>query len=229
MSLAIEFFRLKSTACPKDDNGNPVPTNPGSFKYNNITSCGLVCSVEEGPFSPIRGGATNNIYVIPTPWLSFGAATLITAGCCIPAVLSMASMWSRIRWINWFRNYVGKDEEAETMDEVISGTNNATRRGMKRVDGGITFKQQVVESLVFGGVVLALIIVGEVNLFGKQAMFQTESLASIGRCIFSPISVASLLSDAVHVDYRTMVTFSWRPIRFSGISLPRFGWHGQRG
>jgi hypothetical protein len=38
-----------------------------------------------------------------------------------------------------------------------------------------------VEILVFGGAVLAILIIGESNLSSGQVLYQTEPMASIGR------------------------------------------------
>jgi hypothetical protein len=45
----------------------------------------LTCSETQGPFSPLRGGAANEIFVIPIPHrLTFNTAMLLAAGFCIP-------------------------------------------------------------------------------------------------------------------------------------------------
>jgi hypothetical protein len=49
----------------------------------------------------MRQRAQNNIYVVPAPEkLTFGTATLLAAACCIPAILSLVSMWNKILEIN---------------------------------------------------------------------------------------------------------------------------------
>ncbi len=79
----------------------------------------------------MRRGSADNIYVIPTPnVLSFGAATLVAAACCIPGVLSMVTTYQKILKTNWAKQ--AGDHDA---DEVIEGTNGATEKGMKNVNG----------------------------------------------------------------------------------------------
>ncbi|KAF3761636.1 hypothetical protein M406DRAFT_357810, partial [Cryphonectria parasitica EP155] len=90
LSLTVEFFRADPVSCRTDD-----------FKYGENGTCGLTCSTDKGPYSPLRGGSQNNIYVIQAPdILGFGTATLLAAACCIPAILSLVSMWNKILKLN---------------------------------------------------------------------------------------------------------------------------------
>src|ERR1700709_2739258 len=122
LGLTVEFFRIKTLDCTHDNTGNPVPLKASQFHYG--TTCGLTCSPEQGPFSPIRGGSANNIYVIPTPdKLPFDTATLLAAACCIPAILYLIFMWNKILEINWKSRFGNRDGD---VDELIDGTNGAT-------------------------------------------------------------------------------------------------------
>jgi hypothetical protein len=171
LSLTIEFFRLSSTQCKHDDNGNPVSPSAANFSYD--TMCGLICDTERGPFSPIRGGSANNIYVIPEPSkLTFSTATLLSAACCIPAILSLLSMWNRILQINWRVRFGGRFGQ-----EVDEDEDKAT---MRRADGFIRKWLRAVEIPLFFGAVLAILVIGERNFFSKQVFYQTEPMASIG-------------------------------------------------
>ncbi|KAI8961786.1 hypothetical protein F5Y11DRAFT_366451 [Daldinia sp. FL1419] len=130
LSLTVEFFRTTTSPCTHDDSGNPItPNDYVHFPYENAF-CNLTCSTDQGPFSPLRRNATNEIYVIPAPnRLAFNAVTLLAAACCIPAVLSLASMWNKILEINW-KSRFGPAKE----DQVIEGTNGATYAGMSKVN-----------------------------------------------------------------------------------------------
>jgi len=108
----------------------------------------MICSVEHGPFSPMRDGSADNIYVVPAPYiLSFGAATLVSAACCIPGALSMVTTYHKILKTNWSQRFGGPDA-----DEVISGTNGATVGGMKTVNSVIERLLSVVEIPVVSGI-----------------------------------------------------------------------------
>lgn len=165
-----------------DDSGNPISSDPGQFPYNTTydTMCGLTCSVQLGPYSPMRGGSANNIYVIPAPdKLTFNMATLIAAACCIPAILSLVSMWNKILEINWKTRFGNRDEN-ERIDEPIEGTNGATIEKMRSVNALVRLFVSAVEIPVFGAAVLAILILGEWNFFSPQVKYQTEPIASIG-------------------------------------------------
>ncbi|KAH8592070.1 hypothetical protein B0O99DRAFT_518608 [Bisporella sp. PMI_857] len=181
VSLTVEFFRMNTVGCSHDDSGNPISTDVGRFPYGSAT-CNLTCSPESGPRSPMRGGSADNIYVIPAPnRLTFKTATLLSAACCIPAILSMISMWNKILEINWKSRFTSGDEEKPN-NELISGTNGATPGMMEKVNGWIREKlRTAVEVPVFGGAVLAILIMGEINFFSGPVKYQTEPIASIGQ------------------------------------------------
>lgn len=145
----------------------------------------MICDTERGPFNPTRGGAANDIYVIPAPdILTFGMATLLSAACCIPAILSLISMWYKILEIKWKARFGGEEQ-----DKVIDGTNGATNAVMMGVKNQIRKFMLAVEIPVFGAAVLAILIIGERNFFSEQVRYQTEPMASIGM-FFSPVLVA---------------------------------------
>jgi hypothetical protein len=52
--------------------------------------------------SPMRQGSANNIYVIPAPTvITFSNGMLLSAACCIPAILYMIPMFFKIVEKNW--------------------------------------------------------------------------------------------------------------------------------
>lgn len=210
LSLTVEFYRSNTSDCTHNDNGQPISPDPSRFPYGDNPSCGLTCTIDKGPFSPMRGGATNNIYVIPAPdKFTFGAATLLAAACCIPAILSLISMWNKIVENNWKLRFGGRVRAGIDEDEAIEGTNGATIRKMRQVN--ITIKEflEVIGIPLFGGAVLAILVVGERNLFSTQVKYQTEPIASIGRCIaFMP---AFLIANMYH-------TGQWAPIAGTGFA-----------
>ncbi|KAK1246591.1 hypothetical protein MKX08_000393 [Trichoderma sp. CBMAI-0020] len=182
LSLSVEFYRIQAYSCHEDGHGNPVSNNPSKFPYGDDTTCGLRCSVKDGPSSPMRQGSANNIYVIPVPRiLTFGTATLLAAGCCVHTIVWMASMTDKVfdKWMSRLRIGLGADDTP--VDETISGTNGATKKSMRGVNSGIRYFLSVVAIPVFGGAGLAIIIVGEINFFSGPVYYQAEPLASIGQ------------------------------------------------
>lgn len=144
---------------------------------SNIT-CGLVCDVDQGPFSPIRQGSANNIYVIPAPTkLTIDTATLLAAACCIPAILSLVVTWNKILEINWKSRFGLKEEE---INEPIAGANGATIGTMKNSYALVRKFLSAVEVPVFGAAVLAILVAGELNFFSRQVDYQTEPIGSVG-------------------------------------------------
>jgi hypothetical protein len=129
----------------------------------------------------MRRDAANNIYVIPAPdRLTFGMATLLAAACCVPAILSLIFMWTKILEINWKTRF-GNREEDDGVDEPIAGTNGATIGKMDSVNNMVRLFLSVVEIPVFSGAVLAILALGERNFFSYQVRYQTEPIQSVGR------------------------------------------------
>lgn len=173
IALCVEFSRVTATDCNHQQAEVSYLTR-ADFPYGN-TTCGLVCSEDDGPFSPMRGGAAKNIYVIPVPSrVSFNAAMLVAAGVCIPAILSLIFTWDKILEINW-----KKRREPEHPDELIEGV-NITPREIRGINEKVRLFLTVIEIPLFGGAVIAILIAGELNFFSEQLMYQTEPMASIG-------------------------------------------------
>jgi hypothetical protein len=177
ISLIIEFFRVKTFFVTQDGSGDAVSNNPAQFPYYEFATFGLTCSQTAGPFSRLRQGSQNNIYVIPVPdRLTFDTAALMAAACCIPAILSMVSMWNKILEINWKSRFGVGDEH-----ERIEGTNGATIGQMNGLNSMVRVWLSAVEIPVFVAAVLVILIFGERNFWSHQVYWQTEPIASVGR------------------------------------------------
>ncbi|KAK0702905.1 hypothetical protein B0T21DRAFT_109079 [Apiosordaria backusii] len=183
LALTVEFFRSEAVACDSDE----------SFFTYGVSLCGLTCSIEDGPYSPMRRGSADEIYVIPEPTvMTFGTATLFCAACCIPAILSMVSMWDKILKVNW------KERFGETYtDKPEEGTNGATPERMHRVNSIIRGFLSVVEIPVFGAAVVAILVVGELNFWSDPVSWQTEPMANVGTNLISHLwsTPASLVTN----------------------------------
>ncbi|KAI0006590.1 hypothetical protein F4779DRAFT_556070 [Xylariaceae sp. FL0662B] len=180
LSLTVEFSRIQTYPCPRDSMGNPLNSDGSSFPYEQEDVCGLTCSIEKGPFSPMRKDAVNEIFVIPAPHrLTFSAGMLLAAACCIPAVLSLVSTWNKILEISWKTRFGNKDDER--MHEPIEGTNGATMSKMSGVNDAVRMFLSTVEVPVFAAAILAILIVGELNFNSYQVRYQTEPITSVGQ------------------------------------------------
>ncbi|CAI7629263.1 unnamed protein product [Penicillium viridicatum] len=191
ISLIVEFMRLKPSICPGDDPASihwasTGGKKGGEFQYGS--NCGIACT-ENGPVSPLRLKAANNIYVIPVPHeLTFNATTLIAAASCIPAILSLVSMWIKILDDNWEKFSNGKPKQKP--DELILGTNGATITHMNGISKEISKWLALIEIPVFAAAVLAILVKGEMNFWSTQVQYQTEPIQSIGQ--WAPIVGAVL-------------------------------------
>ncbi|KAI0385173.1 hypothetical protein F5Y04DRAFT_206823 [Hypomontagnella monticulosa] len=179
LSLVVEFFRTQPSPCPYDNSGNPIaPYDYKNFPYENA-NCNMTCSIAQGPFSPLRQGSTNEIFIIPAPSaLAFNAALLLAAACCIPAVLSLVSMWNKILEINWKTRFGPKEKDE---DQLISGTNGATVKEVSRVNTVVRLFLSTLEIPIFSAAVLAILIFGERNFASTQVEYQTELIVGIGQ------------------------------------------------
>lgn len=179
LSLTVEFFRSNPVPCRYNYDGQPLSSNPRLFNYNDPPTCNLTCNITAGPFSPIRRGSANNIYIVPAPdRISFGMAALLAAACCIPAVLHLMSMWNKILQINWKSRFGNQDVDRQA---PIEGTNGATLETMKKVNADIRKFLIFPEIVVFGGAVLFILVVGEMNFFSPQVSWQSEPMSAIGK------------------------------------------------
>ena len=182
LSLLTEFLRAQPSSCTQDEYRNLISPDPTKFPYN--TTCGLTCSVEEGPFSPLREGSGNNIYVIPAPnKLSFGTATLFAAAGCVQVVLSLIFMWGRQLEFNWVQR-MASTEKNKAEGEIEEERKFNSGRELRRM----YFRAFSIP--LFIAALLAFIVIGERNLFSSQLRYQTEPIASIGKLLrFFPVSI----------------------------------------
>ncbi|KAJ5279264.1 hypothetical protein N7478_004636 [Penicillium angulare] len=178
LSLTVEFLRIKPIICPSDDAATTIWAETKMFYYNS--TCGLQCTEDRGPQSPLRQGSANNIYVIPSPHqLDFDTATLLAAACCIPAILSLVSTWIKILDKNWEKLSRGKRREKD--NEPIEGTNGATPIQMTGIAEKIRGWLTLIEIPIFVAGVIAIIVKGEMNFWSEPVDYQTEPIASIGQ------------------------------------------------
>lgn len=123
VSLTIEFYRTTSLTpdCPftmheLDNEITPTAGESQSHQLHHV----LGSLTGRNSSSPLRQGSANNIYVIAAPTrLTFGTATLLAASCCIPAVLSLVSMWNEILKLT-FKRLFSMEEERKWKYEPLS-------------------------------------------------------------------------------------------------------------
>ena len=198
-----------------------MSSSPSDFPYSENTTCGLTCSPDVGPFSPMRGGAANNIYVIPVPdTLTFGTGTLLAAACCIHAILWLLSMLDKILEINWKSRFGLTDDELR-INAPIEGTNGATIGKMRKVNETIRFFMGVAAVPVFTGAALGVLLVGEINFYSRPVRYQIEPMANAGMCALDGRS--NPCNELTRWVCRTMVTDCRYHLGSRRLALSRFG------
>jgi hypothetical protein len=85
-------------------------------------------------------------------------------------------MWNKVLEFNFKQRFKKEEEESKP----IEGT-KATVGTMNKVNGMVKLALSAVEVPIFGGAVLAIVILGEINFFSGQVRYQTEPIASIGK------------------------------------------------
>jgi hypothetical protein len=179
-SLTLEFFRVNTSDCMYDDSGKPISLQAREFPYGNAT-CGLICSIDQGPYSPIRSGSANNIYVIPAPdIITFDRAMLIAPVCSIPAMYLLIHVWSRVN--EWKLLFGSRDEDLSS-ESSKGATLAQTRKINARVGRRLWHSAEI---LFFVALELSVLIFGELNFFSAQVYWQTEPMPSIGRLLHRP-------------------------------------------
>jgi hypothetical protein len=172
--LTVEFCRTKTHACLYSDSGLPTSTDARVFNYTYPPTCNLTCSAVTGPFSRIRQGSANNVFVVPAPErITFGMGTLFSAGCCIPPVLYLMSIWIKILKHNWTEDWAIREDD----EQGAGGSTKATPGNIKE----LARKILDYESLVIGALVVCILVLGELNFSSAQVNWQSEPMSAIGR------------------------------------------------
>ncbi|KLU91247.1 hypothetical protein MAPG_09768 [Magnaporthiopsis poae ATCC 64411] len=202
LGLAVEFFRSQPVPCAQEG------ITAANFPYGNNAShvCGIRCSQDDGPFSIMRSGSSGEIYVIPSPQrLSFGTATLLAAACCIISILSLVDIFNKIRRDNGKRyrdeNVACVNHQTNTdgahdstnkgqAEGTIFGTNGATQSMMEQAETRAKVLMGAVEVPLFALAILALLVVGELNLTSRELSHGTEPMQNVGQ--WAPIVTAGL-------------------------------------
>jgi hypothetical protein len=92
-------------------------------------------------------------------------------------------MRNKILDFQW-RVRTGKHKPEQDEKERIKGT-KATVGMMKDVNKTLGMILGRVEIVVFGGAVIAILVIGEWNFFTKQVYYESEPMYAIGKCCAS--------------------------------------------
>ncbi|KAJ3961842.1 hypothetical protein N0V92_001405 [Colletotrichum tropicale] len=131
-------------------------------------------------------------------------AMFLAAAECVPAILSLVSMWNKILEINWKRGKGSPDKERIEDQGIIPGTNGATLKGMKDVNQAIRSLLSAVEVPVFGGAWLAVLIIGEINFWSPQGWVRSMSGLQTATATWQiPPQLTATVRTAMVVNHRT--------------------------
>ncbi|KAI0429039.1 hypothetical protein F5Y09DRAFT_270362 [Xylaria sp. FL1042] len=192
LSLTVEFFRTEPHPCSFDGMGMPIDLSILTGACNPSCIYG-----EGGPYSPIRRDPTNEPAVIPVPQrLSFSAVTLLAAGSSIPPVLTLIFTWEKILEINWKQRWA---QEEIRSNDPIEGTNGATPKMITFINDTIRNFLSSIQIPVFGGIVVVLLVLGELNFWSRQVAYQTEPISSVGQWANVVATVLVVLGSLFYV------------------------------
>jgi hypothetical protein len=220
MSLVVEFYRIRSIPCARDQNGNTISSDPRKFPYGTPGICNITCNETAGPLSPIRGGSANNIDVIPAPHrFTFGMATVLAAACCILTILLLMKIWFNILEENAKERRAHEEKKSqENASGATSDSDSVELRELSRGRRGTSAnaettlvttesserarqnsRQELTDAdkyrdnkkIMFfrnffgvplsGAAILAILIIGERNLFSYSVLYMTEPMPNVGK------------------------------------------------
>lgn len=212
-------------------------SNPSQFPYGN-TQCGMICNTNDGPFSPIRGGSANNIDVVPAPTVfTFSAATLVSAACAIPCILMMIGIIIKIietdDSTSSRQSNQDQPQEGEIFgiglqtEEAEEQSTPSEPKGNKMID----LFQRWFEIPFFLLAILAIVIIGERNLFSAPVRYDNEPMANVGQ--WSPIAgvalgimgslyllIAEAVEDELHPE-KSMTEMAFQPPTRARMAITR--------
>ncbi|KAJ5246461.1 hypothetical protein N7468_001444 [Penicillium chermesinum] len=131
------------------------------------------------PLFPGRKQGNFSTEVHAAWFLDFNTATLLAAACCVPAILSLVSMWIKILDDRW--DQISGTKRLKKENEPIEGTNGATPIQMSGIATKIREWLRLIEIPVFAAGVLAILVKGEMNFWSAPVNYQTEPMSSVGQ------------------------------------------------
>lgn len=177
LGLAVSFWRARAHDC-LDDDGHPftIAEFMNIVDSFNQTQPPDFCHWPSHPLtrsSPIRPRVVNVVQFVLRPHrgMTISTAILISLGCCVPAVISVAAMWQKVMYANAVKLGWMSEEEVERKARGIDSESMAAY--LARFLG-------MVERLVFTGLFLAVVVLGEVNLFSHEMLSGVEPMAAVG-------------------------------------------------
>lgn len=150
----------------------------------------------------------------------------LSVGCCIPAVLSMASIWLKLvreklaSLATLLPNWNSDDSESQSnmqaastdeihRHELLVTPDEKRRHDEKKMDDIIRIGLGLVERVVFSAVILAIVILGERNFWSAEMRVGVEPMSSVGELIYFMFYSTSFFFYCFLTIY---ISGQWAPI-----------------
>jgi hypothetical protein len=191
LSLIVAFYRASPEPCLDSQDNNVTVSN-----FTNVTSSQasqVICTPQCNYTTVIRTDPSNpsQWVLAPNRGMTINTATLLCAACCIPAILSLISVWQKVMHISWIKRWTRRPN---TPDTVGGGTNEKPPEGLtleelhertirddeRWMDKKIRLVLGLVERIVFTVCILAIVILGEINLWSPQMRAGVEHINGVG-------------------------------------------------
>ena len=183
------FGRAKKLPC-LDASGNVTYS---AFEGGNQTCDGLC----DGRKTGIRQDPQNpSQYVVDMHHgITINTGLGLSAACCIPTVLSMASIWLKLVREKLARSFTtllpswgddGSNMVTASTDEIRRNETKAMspeqkrRHDEKRMDEAIRIGLGLVERIVFSAAILGIVVLGERNFWSPEMRAGVEPMSSVG-------------------------------------------------
>lgn len=105
--------------------------------------------------------------------------------------------WEKILEINWKRKFA---QDHMKINDPIEGTNGATTKMITVINGAIWNFLSSIQIPIFSGIVVVLLIVGELNFWSTQVIYQTEPFSSVGQWANVVATVLVVLGSLFYVQ-----------------------------
>ncbi|KAF8316870.1 hypothetical protein DL93DRAFT_2226674 [Clavulina sp. PMI_390] len=205
LGLVVAFWRATPEPC-LDSNGQNVTFDDfWGLQRDNPQG---VCTTPRWPngcttATAIRKDPSNPSQWVPAPHqgMTLNTATLLCAGCCIPAVLSLLSVWQKVMRLRWIQLWTGRHGSTEpatgsapnssvTDEEAALTKKGLTENDVRWMERRINLILGLVERIVFFGWIIAIVVLGEENFWSREMRSGVEPMTSIGQ--WGPIVGAAL-------------------------------------
>lgn len=198
LSLIVAFYRADPKSC-RDGSGNIVT-------WSTFESTPDICGPCDSEHTLIRKDPSNPAQWILAPHvgMTINTATLLSAACCIPSILSLLSVWTKVMHLNWLKRWRRNDRSGSDPELAGGGGDNASMqpqqgrpeddedaaRAERFMEKRIKLVLGLVERIVFTACILAIVVLGERNFWSHEMREGVEPITSIGQ--WGPIVGAAL-------------------------------------